>query len=1023
MEPLIRFFAQRHKLAWMLTLLIIGLGAATLTRINRSQFPNVDMGMIVVTTRYPGASPEDVELNVTNKIEDELNGVTGLKRVTSVSSENVSVITIDLEADLEDVQKTKDQVREAIGRVSDFPDDVSESPRIFEITTKIYPIIEVGLTGEIPYADLREAARNFETKLKEIPGVSHVERFGYLDREVRIETIPEKLYEYQISVEEVIAAIQSRNIRATGGTLESYTSEKNVVTLAQFHDPREVEEVVIQGTYEGPLVKVKDVATVTDDFEAATVTSRLKGRSAISFVVEKSESADILRTSDAIKDLVVAQKEFLPKGAEFVLRYDVSENVRNQFEIVRKNGAVGLVFVFIVLAVFLNWRVAVWVALGVPISVLGAIFLLPIFGVHLDSITLTAMVIVVGIIVDDAIIIAENIYRLREEGDSPLEAAVGGLMEVWTPVLTTVLTTFLAFAPMFFMPGIMGKFVFVIPLTVTLALCVSLVEGFFALPAHLIPGLKRHEGENRKRRFDPLETLVRYFVVPLKWILRFRYLLILLFIGLLSGAVYYAANYMQFVLFPAQGADRFYGRVELPTGSSLEATSDRMAQIEEIISDLPEGEVASFGARIGAWGDVVNLERENYGTIMVDLTPFSQRNRTADVIVEEVRAKTQELEGLSSINFEIEAGGPPTGRPVFIRAVGADDERRLRLADAIEAKLANIDGVVDIDRDDKQGKEQIELDIDYEGLARVGLTVAAIANNVRIAYDGELVTSVRYGPEDVEFRVTFPREHRQDLETLRTLPIPNNRGRLIKLGEVVELRQGPGPSSFQHYDGERAITITADVIHDKVTAREATLAAIGSIDLDRDFPGMRLVAGGETEETMESMRGLMIAFVFGIVGIYFLLVLLFDSFLQPFLVLIAVPFGLIGVIVAFALHNTTLSFLAMIGTVGLIGVVVNDSLVLVDRLNSMRKENPDMPILDLVVAGTCRRFRAISLTTLTTAAGLLPLAYGLGGADLYMGPMALALGYGIVFATPLTLMLVPSLYLVSADIGRLFKRS
>ena len=223
--------------------------------------------------------------------------------------------------------------------------------------------------------------------------------------------------------------------------------------------------------------------------------------------------------------------------------------------------------------------------------------------------------------------------------------------------------------------------------------------------------------------------------------------------------------------------------------------------------------------------------------------------------------------------------------------------------------------------------------------------------------------------------------------------------------------------------GNGAITITADIIHDKVTAREATLAAIGSIDLDRDFPGMRLVAGGETEETMESMRGLMIAFVFGIVGIYFLLVLLFDSFLQPFLVLIAVPFGLIGVIVAFALHNTTLSFLAMIGTVGLIGVVVNDSLVLVDRLNSMRKENPDMPILDLVVAGTCRRFRAISLTTLTTAAGLLPLAYGLGGADLYMGPMALALGYGIVFATPLTLMLVPSLYLVSADIGRLFKRS
>jgi len=1021
MGKLIRFFAERHKLAWMVTLLIIGLGASTLTHIKRSQYPNVDMGQLVISTYYPGASPEDVELNVTNKIEDELSGVTGLKNVSSISSENVSIITVNLEADLSDVQKTKDEIREAVGRVSDLPKEITDSPRVIEITTKIFPIIEVGLAGEIPYTELRETARNFETKLKEVPGVSNVERFGYLDREIRIETIPEKLQEYQIAIEEVIAAIQGRNIRATGGTLESYTSERNVVTLAEFRDPKEVEEVVIHSTYEGPLIKVKDVAQVVDDFEPVTVESRLMKRPAISFIVEKGENADILRTTDAIKDLIAAQEDYLPEGTEFVIRYDISKNVRNQFDIVRKNGAFGLVFVFLVLAVFLNWRVSLWVAMGVPIAVLGTIFLLPLFDVHLDSITLTAMIIVVGIIVDDAIIISENIYHRREEGDSPLDAAVNGLVEVWMPVLTTVLTTFLAFAPMFFMPGMMGKFVIVIPLTVSLALFVSLVEGFFALPAHLIPGLKRHKGGKGKRRFDILETLVCVFRGPLRLFLRLRYVMTLLFICVLAGAVFYAANFMQFVLFPAEGADRFWGRVELPTGASLQATSDIMANIEKIIAELPEGEVASYGARIGAWQDLVSLERENYGSIMVDLTPFSQRERTADVIVEEVRSKAEQLKGVASINFEIDSGGPPTGRPVTIRVVGADDKMRLRLADSVLARLEMIEGVVDLVRDDIPGKEQIELDIDYESLARVGLNVAAIANNVRIAYDGELVTSVRYGHEDVSFRVTFPKTDRQNLETLRSLPIPNNRGRLIELGEVVELRQGPGPSSFHHYQGERSITITADVIQDKVTAKDATLSAIRSFDLDRDFPGMRLVVGGETEETMESMQGLMIAFIFGIVGIYFLLVLLFDSFFQPIFVLLAVPFGLIGVIVAFALHSTPLSFLAMIGTVGLIGVVVNDSLVLVDRLNSMRRKDPDMSPLDLVINGTCRRFRPIVLTTLTTAAGLLPLAYGLGGADVYMGPMALALGYGILFATPLTLVLVPCLYLISLDIGRLFR--
>ncbi len=1020
MEFLIRFFASRHKLAWMGTLTVIGLGIATLTNINRSQYPTVDLDQMVITTRYPGASSEDVELNVTNKIEDELKGVTGLKRVTSVSSENVSIITVELESDLSDAQKVKDEVTESVGRVSDFPSEVDESPRITEIKTTIFPIMEVGLVGDIPYGDLREHARIFEKKLKEIKGVSNTKRYGYLDREIKIEIIPEKLREYQISIEEVIGAIQQRNIRLTGGTLESYTSERNVVTLAQFRDPKEVEEVVIRSTYQGPLTKVKDIAVVRDAFEETVVESRLNGRAAISFLVEKAENADILRTSKAIKDLLVEQSAFLPDGVEFATRYDISLNVENQFNIVRTNGAFGLAFVFIVLTLSLSWRISIWVALGIPVSVLGTIFMLPLFGVHLDSVTLTAIVIVVGIVVDDAIIIAENIYRRREMGDSPINAAVNGLKEVWMPVLTTVLTTFLAFSPMFFMPGMMGKFVVVIPITVSLALLVSLFESFFALPAHMMPGMRKHSVDKRKNSKGVFEYMVHHFAQLLRFFLRVRYLTVLGFIISMAVAFLYAANNMKFVLFPSQAADRFVGRIELPTGSSLRATSDIMKKIEAIIEALPAGEVASYGTRSGAFSDLVDTEKENFGTIMVDLTPFSKRDRTADQIVEDVRAKANALEGIGSVTFQIDSGGPPAGRPVTVRIVGTDDSKRREVAALVSAELEKTKGVVDIESDDKPGKEQIELDIDYEALARLELNVATIANNVRIAYDGDVVTSVRYGPEDVDFRVTLPIERRKDLKTLEELPIPNAKGRLIRLNQVADLKVGPGPSSFQHYQSDRSITVTADVVQDIVTAQEATLGVIAKIDVNQNFPGIRLVAGGETQETQESIQGLIIAFIFGLVGIYFLLVLLFDSFTQPFMVMMAVPFGLIGVIITFAIHDETLSFLAMIGTVGLVGVVVNDSLVLVDKLNKLRRADENGPVIEVVIQGTSSRFRAIILTTMTTVAGLLPLAYGIGGADAYMGPMALALGYGILFATPLTLVLLPSLYLISNDIGRLF---
>ena len=836
-----------------------------------------------------------------------------------------------------------------------------------------------------------------------------------------MEVIPEAVDMYQIPLGDVLAAIQRRNIHATAGTLESYTSEKNLVTLAQFHDPLDVGEVIVRSTLKGTLIRVKDLAVVRDDFEEEKIISRINGKSAISLLVVKSESADIIRTVNAVTELIERESQHLPEAVEILYSNDTSRYVHNRFRVVTTNGLLGLILVTIMLTFFLNLRTAFWVAMGLPFTLLGVIFLLPRFDTYIDSVSLSSMILVLGIIVDDAIIISENIYRRREKGDPPLVAAVEGIREVFRPVLTTIFTTFVAFAPMFFMTGTFGKFIFVIPLVISLALFVSLIEVVVALPAHLVKGLHRHaEGgmSSRRHRWFDLVRVRYHGIMPR--VLRFRYVFVLLSFFVLAISLWYAGNFMKFILFPSNMAEQFFIGIELPQGSSLQNTSDRVKEIEDVIANLPEGELDSFVSRIGT--KFMSAAGENHAVMSVNLTPSAKRSRIADEIVEDLRQKTNKLTGFTKILYEINTGGPPVGKPVTIRVVGSDDPMRTRLGDEVEAYLTTIEGVKDIDRDDIAGKDQVEVQVDYDTLSRLGLTVADIAQNLRMAYDGEVVTSVRYGEEDVDFRVILEEKARKQLDGLSELLIPNRQGELVKLKAVIGFKTGPGPSEYRHFDGERTVTITADVIQEITTPLMATDKVLAHFNLDKDWPGMRFVIGGESQETEESMASLYSTFAIAVLGIYFLLILLFNSITQPILVMLAIPFGIIGVIIAFALHGEPISFVAMLGVIGLVGVVVNDSLVMVNHLNDVRKQSPSGDIVALIAEGCADRLRAVLMTTLTTVVGLVPLAYGLGGTDAFMAPMALALGYGLLFATPLTLVLVPCLYMIFHDIGRIFSR-
>ena len=1028
MKSFIRFFAERHLLANLLTVVIVLLGVSSLMRMKRDLFPSFDLDELVITTRYPGASPEDVELNVTNKLEDELKNVDGLDLMTSYSLENISVINIKLDPDASDKEKIKRDIRDAVGRVTDLPQEVTDAPYIFEIKTENIEIIRVGMAGELPYAELAKLAKQFEKKLKDIKGVSGVKKTGYLAREIKVEVSQDAMEAYQMPIGEIVRAVQMRNIRATGGSFESYTSDKSIVTLAQFRDPMEVGDVIVRSTFEGTRILIKDLAIIRDGFEPEKTRFRMNGKAAIGFTIFKKGSADVIRVVEAVKELVESEREALPKGVELMYSSDQSRFIRSLLSVMATNGLMGLGLVILVLFLFLNFRTAFWVAMGIPLTLLGVFFLSPFFGAYIDMMTLIAMIIVIGLIVDDAIIIAENISYRLEIGDSPLEAAVTGTYGVLRPVFATIITTILAFSPFFFMSGIMGKFMWSLPLIIVLALLISFTEALTILPAHITAGKRRRakpDSANRRNWFDPVRSRFQRFMV---YVLRLRYLVVSVFLALLVGAFWYAGAYMQFVLFPGDIADQFYVTVELETGTSLRATSDRVKEIERFLDALPEDELDSYWTVVGSQTGggrppFAPGESENWAMTLVTLTPYSERDRSAENIVTDLREQTDKLLGPGTVKYFVDAGGPPVGSPINIRLVGSNDLMRKSLADSVVAYLSTLQGVRDINRDDKLGKEQVEIKTDYLRLSQLGLTVADIAQNVRLAYDGEVVTRVRYGNENVGFRVILEESARQKPDYLGELKIPNREGRLIPLREVAEFQVGPGPSSFYHYEGERAVKITADLVKgSSLTPLQATNAVVNHFDLLRDWPGMRFVIGGEAEETQKSMVSLAIAMAMAAVGIYLVLVLLFNSMSQPLLVMFAVPFGLIGVIGAFALHGEPLGFLAIMGVIGMMGVVVNDSLILVNHINSHRMAEPEKKFLRIVAEGTTARLRPILLTSITTVAGLLPTVYGFGGYDPFIAPMAMALGYGILFATPLTLLLLPSLYMIQHDLGNLIRR-
>ncbi len=1002
MDSIFNFFIRQKKLALVFTVSVIAIGLFSLYNIQRDQFPVVDFEVITVITAYPGASPEDVERNVTNPIEDELRGITGIDNFSSVSSEGISSISVTLSQDISDISALKQEIKNAVDRVRGFPKEVVDLPKVVDRKNSLRSILKINISSEtLSFSELRNSVDAIARELELLDGISEVAKEGYLDREIQIRIDVDKLYKYELSLPQVIDAIKKRNQSYTVGNNHDILDEKNIVVLARFNKAQEVGNVIVKSSFDGPIIRLKDIASIIDGNVEEKSIIRINSNKGFILKIRKQEKADIITTIDSIKAKVKDIQNKKYSKLNIFYSSDLSKFVRNRLNIVTNNGIIGLLLVLIVLGIFLSLKTAFWVALSLPVSLLGTVALLSASGETINLVSLAAMILVLGIVVDDSIIVAESIHHYKHKGGDKYQATIRGFKHVIMPVVTTILTTILAFSSMFLMDGTMGKFIYVIPLVIIFALTLSFIEVTISLPAHLASLNEKPLGQ---ALFDKIENWFESF---LKKILKLRYFVVLMFLLALFGSIYFATTQMHFTLFPTVGANRITAKLQMPAGSSLQYTVQVSQKVEKLITKI-------VGNNIDSLTNTIGKKFNHVSKFSIDLVPSNKRNKQVKVLLLQLKNHAKDIPEVEKLTFSVRRPGPPQGEDIEMHIVSGNNKQLKNAANELEKILSNINGLDNIDRDDELGKSRIEVALDFEKMARLDVDFTTVNSYLKSTFTGIDVTDIRYGDTDVDFRV-YLGDPKQSEKTLDTLKISNRNGRQVPFKQFSSIQYIDGEPDFNHFDGQRSVLISGSIDDQVTTSRAVIKQALEQLNAAVSYPDIRILNEGGAKETQKSMKSLLKAFVIAVFVIFLLLVLLFNSYTQPLLVLSAIPFSAIGVIWAFFLHAQALSFFAMLGGLALIGVIVNDSLVMVSHLNYLKQKLPTVPVFEWVVRGAKERLRAVVLTTLTTLAGVIPLAYGIGGNDFILQPMALSLGYGLLFGTLMTLVLLPCLYLINHE--------
>jgi hydrophobic/amphiphilic exporter-1 (mainly G- bacteria), HAE1 family len=1069
-----RFSVNNPVLVGVLMVTILGGGIYSGLTLTREMFPESRPNQVLITVVYPGANPEEIERGLALRIEEAIKDVDGLAKIVTTVNEGVLSINAEMDNAVDDIEQAVDDFQAEIDAIprDELPDEAEEI-----MVTKfepLLPVISVNVSGEVGALRLKDVGRDVREELLRLPEITDVVLSGTRKAELTVEVEPEQMVAYDLSLAQIAGAIRQSNLDLPGGQVKTRRENVAVRTLGQTDEAERIAETVLRVGPSGSLVRVADVGRVIDGLEDAEIQGFFDGRPAIDLTVYKTAEQDAINISQQVKAYVAgrsgaalemdtwtwllnrvgiettAQQVYAraarnPFPGDLVIgtHSNLSRYIEDRLELLQRSGTYGLGLVFLSLLLFLNWRVALWVLMGLLVSIAGAIMLMQVVGATLNLITMFGLIVVLGIIVDDAIVVGENIYARFEGGEDPRTAAIEGAEQVKWPVTIAVLTTIGAFAPLLLIEGKIGDFMGVLPVVVMCALSVSLLEALAILPSHLYETLhaKQRRGrdggrkpaaENRlarlRRRQQRIfsEVLPRHYERLLRLTTRFRYATLACAIGalMIAGGLFFGGH-VPFVFIQKMDSETLTANLEMPVGTPVEQTAAAMAEVEKAIEALrPADELANYytlvGSQLTAGDDGATLRQQSHlATSIVELTTLDERDRTSEEIIAELRAKTADIPGIRALIFETMGGGP-SGKEIEIQVTSANTDHLRQAAGQLQNALASYAGVFDIDDDAEEGRREVQIELLDSGRA-LGLTTEMLATEVRGAFYGLEARTLQREREDVDIRVRFPEERRQNIYELEGLRIATPAGNLVPLTEVARVEEARGYATIRRIDQRRAITVSADVDQSQNTGEKVSASLAPLItELEERYPEMRIAFAGNKLEATKSLGSLKQDFVIALAVIYVMLAGLFKSYVQPLVVLAAVPFGLIGAVTGHLVMGYPMTILSMIGIVALTGIVVNDSLILVDFINHEHRDGK--PFYEAVINGGRRRLRPILLTSLTTILGLAPLMMETSFQARFLIPMAISISFGLAFATVLILIVVPALFLVVHDIGTLANR-
>lgn len=1007
-----KFSVTKPVLINILMITVLALGLFSLISLPQEQFAEVPFYWVNVIVPYPGVAAEDMEASVTIPVENAFQGMDRLKQISSTTSEGLSVVRVEFDDGIDD-QLFKALFQDAQTRFSQVTLPDGTLPAILDdfSSSDFLPVVEVIISGNLPYQELREQALALQNEILKVGDVADVQIIGLPERQIQVQLDPTMLASLGLSVNEVVRSISEQNRSVPSGNLTTQSREYLIRTLGSIREVDDINSVIVRRSNQGEgIIRVSDVAQVVDGFEKDTPFNRFNGSPSVSLRVTKVVKGNSVSIVDRVRSIVEEQQQV--SGAKLTLFNDSTVQIASSLSVLSSNALMGLALLVIILGLFIGVRNSLITALGIPVTFALTFLVLDLLGETINTNTLFGLVLVLGLIVDHGIVIIENSYRLQTLGMKRHEAAILGVNQVIWPIIAATGTTVAAFLPLMIIPGTIGKFLRVIPLTVTIALIVSTFEALFFLPSHYAEWGPRERNIVRKPKKDRFGIFVGRYRMFLENLYNRKglYLVILL---LITVGVFSLVGTLKQDLFSAEDYSYFNIEITTPLGSTLDQTNRIVQSYEEVLlGKVGNGEILSISSNIGGSG---NSQTTTQAQITVDLAEKDQgRQRSIEAIIDELKRETYYLSGSEQVLFTKAQTGPPTSADFSFRLSGDSYQPIINAAAALSNALASIENVSNVQSDFVPGNPVLRVEVNQDQASRLGISVSTIAGYLRSRFDGVTVGTFFLENEEIDIIAQFAAKSADRFEDLEQILIPTDDLRLVPLSSVATIKLDNSIGSIRRVEGKREITITADASGDvDQKAVNSQIRQLWDTQLEARYAGVDLVVGGEFADFSNLLIDILRVFVLGIFLMYLILGAQFNSYSQPFLILLSVPFAFIGVVLYLFVSGTPLSTTVIYSAVALAGVAVNDAIVLISFINDLRSEGKS--VREAVFESAVTRIRPILLTSLTTIAGLLPTAIGIGGYSVVWSPMASTIMVGLVFSTLSALLIIPLLYGVLYD--------